>query len=83
VSKESKGLVAGADLPPIRFHDLRHTAASLMLASGWATKTVSEVLGCLDITITGNIYAGVYEDATVGGIGTGPPQGGLTCLTTM
>ncbi|MFC3964052.1 tyrosine-type recombinase/integrase [Nocardia jiangsuensis] len=55
VSKEFKRQVAAADLPPIRFHDLRHTAASLMLASGSDMKTVSEVLGHSDITITGNI----------------------------
>ncbi|MFE5480523.1 tyrosine-type recombinase/integrase [Nocardia sp. NPDC056541] len=63
VSKEFKRLVAAADLPPIRFHDLRHTAASLMLASGSDMKMVSEVLGHSDLAITGNIYASVYDDA--------------------
>ncbi|MBH0781351.1 tyrosine-type recombinase/integrase [Nocardia bovistercoris] len=63
VSKEFKRQVTAADLPPIRFHDLRHTAASLMLASGSDMKTVSEILGHSDLTITGNIYASVYEDA--------------------
>ncbi len=34
-----------AGLPPIRFHDLRHTHASLLLADGTAIKVVSERLG--------------------------------------
>lgn len=64
VTKRFKKLAVGADLPPIRFHDLRHTAASMMLASGLDMKTVSTVLGHSDITITANIYTSVYEDAT-------------------
>lgn len=64
ITKFFSALVADADLPPIRFHDLRHTAASLMLASGQDMKMVSTVLGHSDITITANIYASVYEDAT-------------------
>jgi len=64
ITKFFRGLVADADLPPIRFHDLRHTAASLMLASGQDMKVVSTVLGHSDIAITANIYASVYEDAT-------------------
>lgn len=63
VSKEFKRLVTAADLPPIRFHDLRHTAASLMLASGSDMKTVSEILGHSDLSLTANIYTSVYEDA--------------------
>lgn len=63
ITKLFRELVAEADLPPIRLHDLRHTAASLMLASGQDMKVVSTVLGHSDITVTANIYASVYEDA--------------------
>ena len=39
-------------LPPIRFHDLRHTAATLMLNAGVNPKVVSEMLGHTSVAIT-------------------------------
>ncbi len=50
-----------AGLPRIRFHDLRHAAATLMLASGTDLKVVSEVLGHSAIGTTANVYAGVLD----------------------
>lgn len=41
----------------IRFHDLRHTAATLLLASGVNVKVVSEMLGHSNVSITLSIYA--------------------------
>jgi integrase len=38
----------------IRFHDLRHTAATLMIANGVDIKTVKEICGHADITTTMN-----------------------------
>ncbi len=38
-------VTAAAGLPPIRFHDLRHTHASLLVAAGTPIKVVSERLG--------------------------------------
>jgi len=46
-------------LPRIRLHDTRHTAASLMLASGVPVKVVSEMLGHASPTITLAVYAHV------------------------
>lgn len=43
----------------IRFHDLRHTAATLLLASGVNAKVVSEMLGHSSVAITLRIYAHV------------------------
>ncbi|HEU5438769.1 MAG TPA: site-specific integrase [Ktedonobacterales bacterium] len=43
----------------VRFHDLRHTAATLLLASGVNVKVVSEMLGHSSVSITLNIYAHV------------------------
>lgn len=43
----------------IRFHDLRHTAATLLLSRGVHPKVVSEMLGHADISITLRIYAHV------------------------
>ena len=43
----------------IRFHDLRHTAATLLLSRGVHPKVVSEMLGHADISITLRVYAHV------------------------
>ena len=45
--------------PPIRFHDLRHTCATLMLCEGVHIKIVQELLGHADVTITLNTYSHV------------------------
>lgn len=48
-----------AGVPDIRFHDLRHTAATLLLLEGVAAKVVSEMLGHASIAITLNTYSHV------------------------
>jgi integrase len=52
-------LLEKAELPRIRFHDLRHTAATLMLAKGVHPKIVSEMLGHAKIGITLDLYSHV------------------------
>jgi integrase len=47
------------ELPRIRFHDLRHTAATLLLAEGVHPKIVSEMLGHTEIGITLDLYSHV------------------------
>jgi len=59
VSKAFCRLVTKAGLGPPRFHDLRHTAATLMLASGVHPKIVSERLGHATVAITLDIYSHV------------------------
>lgn len=54
--------VAVAGLPPIRLHDLRHVAATLMLAAGVDVKVVSETLGHSDTRVTRDIYQSVLDD---------------------
>lgn len=54
-----KRLLKEAELPDIRFHDLRHTAATLMLQQGTHPKVVQERLGHSDISMTLNTYSHV------------------------
>ena len=50
-----------AGLPRIRLHDLRHTWATLALASGEHPKVVQERLGHANVSITLDIYSHVSE----------------------
>lgn len=59
VFREFKRLLRKADLPDIRFHDLRHTNATLMLGQGVHPKVVQERLGHSQVAITLNIYSHV------------------------
>lgn len=52
-------LLAKAELPRIRFHDLRHTAATLLLAQGIHPKIVSERLGHSRVGTTLDLYSHV------------------------
>ena len=45
------------DLPPLRFHELRHTAGSLLLANGMSVKQIAEYLGHEKVSTTLDIYA--------------------------
>lgn len=56
---------ARTGLAPVRFHDLRHAAATLMLAAGTDLKVVSELLGHSTIATTANVYAGVLDSLKV------------------
>ncbi|MCX6022161.1 MAG: tyrosine-type recombinase/integrase [Chloroflexi bacterium] len=56
-------LLERAGLPRVRFHDLRHTAASLLLAQGVAPRMIMEVLGHNQISTTMDIYAHVMPAA--------------------
>ena len=52
-------LLGKAKLPRIRFHDLRHTAATLMLRRGAHPKVVAEMLCHSQISITLDLYSHV------------------------
>jgi site-specific recombinase XerD len=47
-------------LPHHRFHDLRHTAASLLLAQGATLHEVKEIFGHTQIALTANLYGHAY-----------------------
>jgi len=50
-------LLKEAGLPPIHFHDLRHSAASILLCMGVNVKVIQELLGHSDISITLRTYS--------------------------
>ena len=52
-----------AGLPRQRFHDLRHCAASLLLAAGEHPRVVMDVLGHSQISLTMNTYSHVMPAA--------------------
>ena len=59
VSRRFKNLITDLHLPNVRFHDLRHTHASFMLAAGEHLKVVQERLGHSTISITADICSHV------------------------
>lgn len=67
VVDEFKKLLKKAELPDIRFHDLRHSAATLLLSLGVHPKVVQELLGHTQISMTMDIYShvlpGLQQDA--------------------
>ncbi len=52
---------AGLDTS-FRFHDLRHTCATLLLRQGVHVKFVQELLGHSDVALTLNVYSHVLPD---------------------
>jgi integrase len=50
-----------AELPHTRFHDLRHAAATFLLAQGMTLEDVKNLLGHSSITLTSNTYGHVLE----------------------
>lgn len=55
-------LLKRAGLPRMRFHDLRHTAATLLLLRGVHPKVVSELLGHSSVSLTLDVYSHVLPD---------------------
>ena len=56
-------------LRKMRFHDLRHSCASLLLANGVSLKEIQEWLGHSDFSITANIYAHLDYNSKVASAG--------------
>jgi integrase len=69
ITRSFKPLLSKAGLPDIRFHDLRHTCATLLLSKGVHAKFVQELLGHATISITLDTYSHVLPgmgDAAAG-----------------
>ena len=67
ISRHFETLVQRAGIPKIRLHDLRHTHASMALASGVHLKVMQERLGHSSISVTADLYShvapGLQRDA--------------------
>lgn len=61
-SRDFHNLVVKSGIKNIRFHDLRHTHASLLVKLGVHPKEISTRLGHSDVSITMNIYSHIYEE---------------------
>jgi len=60
--RDFKLLLAKTELPSIRFHDLRHSAATLLLARGVPMRAIMELLGHSRIGVTMDTYAAVMPE---------------------
>lgn len=67
VSDTFTRLCKSADVPVIRFHDLRHSAATIMLSAGVPARVAQELLGHANVTVTLQTYShvlpGMSQDA--------------------
>lgn len=59
LTRKFNDLVEEAGLPPVRLHDLRHGAATLMLLAGEELKTIADQLGHSSVVLTADTYLSV------------------------
>lgn len=57
LNTEFAKFAASVGFPGLRFHDLRHTYATLMMKNGVSPKIVSNILGHSDVSVTLDIYS--------------------------
>ena len=62
IYREFKSILKSANLPIIRFHDLRHTFATLALEAGINMKVLQSILGHASIKTTLDTYAHVNQE---------------------
>ena len=62
IQRQFQRILGEAGLPYMRFHDLRHSAATLLLASGVHIKVVQEMLGHANVQTTLNMYGHVLPN---------------------
>ncbi len=63
ITKHFGDILKKNELKKIRFHDLRHSCASLLLARGISMKEIQEWLGHSTYTTTANYYAHLEKDS--------------------
>lgn len=63
VTRDFQRMLEHAGLRRLRFHDMRHACASLLIAQGVHPRIVMETLGHSQIGITMNLYSHVLPEA--------------------
>jgi integrase len=62
VIRRHHAILKAAKIPHLRFHDLRHSAATLLLAQGVSPKYISQLLGHKQVSFTMQTYAHVIRE---------------------
>ncbi len=62
LARDMRKAVKALSLPPVSFHDLRHTHATLLLQGGTPLKVVAERLGHTSIRMTADTYSHVTQN---------------------
>ena len=63
--KSFQAVLRKNNLPKMRFHDLRHSTASILLDKGWSLEDIKNWLGHADIETTSNIYTHYSKERKV------------------
>ncbi len=66
VVRQFKRQLVDAGLPDIRFHDLRHSCATLLLAQGVPARALMDLLGHSQISLTLGTYSHVSQELRAG-----------------
>jgi integrase len=74
ISRAFDKALTRAELPDVRFHDLRHSAATFLLAQGMTLEDAKQLLVHSSITLTSNTYGHVLKAAPAAG-GTSDARG--------
>ncbi len=61
LTKPFRKVLQCAGLPTMRFHDLRHSCATLLAVANVPPKTAMEILGHTDLSMTLKVYTSVLE----------------------
>ena len=62
VHREFKVVLRTAELPDLRIHDLRHSAAAILIAQGVSAKAISDLLGHSAASFTLQVYGHLMEE---------------------
>jgi site-specific recombinase XerD len=63
VLRRFQDLLASAELPKMRIHDLWHSAVAILLAQGVTIKVISKLLGHSSVAFTLQFYGYLLEEA--------------------